>query len=469
MSNAASHLSHLREHWPFYLVLALAAGLRAVGLGTLPLDSDEAMHLHPLSAADTLRFDLLANPPLFRLLVQGACAFDRSAAVARLVPMLAGVGTVALLYRVALEESGRLTATLAALLLAVHPWHIRHSQTLRSYSLLVLLVLAGFWALRRRRGRLLCGLSGLACFTHYLGFFPAAAQAVILWKREGLKAGLVAMLGPAVAAMLLGGFVLWGLPQKLAEGLERPSTSIPELLAAMVRCALAPGGLSLLAGVALMAAGFAEARLRPAALTGAFLVAVVLLAGLAIPVEARYMLPALPFALLLLAGGMASMLAATGKWRVVFLPGVALVLAGIIYPLPAYYEGGGDIARTRAAHPDLAHVEFSLEAAVDSLRPEAAAGIPVVVAARGPLHYRLLLELCHGRYPDEARLENREEYALLEGAGFRIFKLEAGGGEPPSFEPDVVEDVSSGRPFLMLEVGGGGVQWSRRPGRGSGP
>lgn len=113
---------------------------------------------------------------------------------ARLVPALIGIVSIPLLYFPTRRMFDPFVALLAALLLAISPWHLFWSQNARSYSMLLLLytlaLFAIYFALERDRP------------WYIVLFFLLAGIAA----RERFMAGF---LGPVVVGYLL---LLWVLP-----------------------------------------------------------------------------------------------------------------------------------------------------------------------------------------------------------------------------------------------------------------
>ena len=138
------------EQWLWIAVLGLAAVLRFWGLGDKPLHHDESMHayfslawaLNPSSYAyDPLLhgpFQFHAEGLMFAVILGLQHIFNPGAignpwindTTARFVPVLFGLGTVALpiLLR---RELGRVTALIAAFLLAISPAFVYFSRFLR--------------------------------------------------------------------------------------------------------------------------------------------------------------------------------------------------------------------------------------------------------------------------------------------------------------------------------------------------
>ncbi|HPO30649.1 MAG TPA: glycosyltransferase family 39 protein, partial [Candidatus Hydrogenedentes bacterium] len=136
-NNPASGVPFWRDPW-LWAVVALAAVLRLIRLGYNDLWHDEVHNL--LCAeflADLLRYGHLASnhPPLPYILLRGwrELGFGPDEFSLRLLPALAGTLGVVTLYLLAELLFDRPTARWAALLLAVSPFHILHSQDLKEY------------------------------------------------------------------------------------------------------------------------------------------------------------------------------------------------------------------------------------------------------------------------------------------------------------------------------------------------
>jgi mannosyltransferase len=163
--------------------MLLAAFTRLWGLGAQSLWMDEAFShlfatLPPGMAWETMAVDAV-HPPLYYLLLRPWLALGGGSELALRFPSaVAGVLTVAILYRAERHWLGRRTAGWAPLLLALNPYHVWYSQEARMYALLGLLalvVLVVFWrALGSRRTRawgVLVGVSALAYLTHYFALY----------------------------------------------------------------------------------------------------------------------------------------------------------------------------------------------------------------------------------------------------------------------------------------------------------
>lgn len=207
-----------------WVLLAVALGLRLVGLGEDALWLDEAntwvIAREPL-AGIALRLGQDASPPLYYLLLHGWMAvFGESAWVLRLPSVLAGVALVGLTLRVGRELFSPRAGLAAAWLVAVSPSQIFHSQEARMYSWLGLVALLATWRLvlalevtaaqaGRGGGREFCawalyGLSlAAALLTHNFAFHlvPAHACIVLASARPARGTALFAAAGLGTLAL----------------------------------------------------------------------------------------------------------------------------------------------------------------------------------------------------------------------------------------------------------------------------
>ena len=206
-NDPASGVPFWRDPW-LWAVVALAAVLRIIRLGYNDLWHDEVHNL--LCAeflADLLRYGHLASnhPPLPYILLRGwqAMGFGPGEFSLRLLPALSGTLGVVTLYLLAGLLFGRPAARWAALLLAVSPFHILHSQDLKEYIYLPTLApLIGYFlvrAVREHRTGLWIAygvLAGLGCYTE--AFVAPLLVALNLWAMAclyGNHAGRRAWLG----------------------------------------------------------------------------------------------------------------------------------------------------------------------------------------------------------------------------------------------------------------------------------
>jgi 4-amino-4-deoxy-L-arabinose transferase-like glycosyltransferase len=373
----------VRRHWPLLPIAALALALRLVNLDYgLPghPHPDEWRVVRPAARmARAAELDLhpgFFNYPALQMVLLGASlrvadAFSppapgepfrevavRDLRVARRVTAAFGLATVLVTYALGLLVGGRTTAVLAALFLAVAPYHAldSHYTNVDVPMTLWLVAAAGaalVFARRRRRGWLLAAGAclGLATATKYtaLAAAPLLPAACLAARRAG--EGLWRSLAPAVPALaLMLVFFAAGAPYTFLDfegfraGLQEEQVHMGE---GHVGFDLAPRGWIYRRGVHQLAAGLpfalgvplyllalgglAGLARRPRA-PGLVLAAAVLpvFALLVVPevVFLRYLLPLLPF-LAVAAAGFTAWALGRGR-RAAWLGGTALA-ATLLY------------------------------------------------------------------------------------------------------------------------------------------
>lgn len=356
------------------MVLAAAAlglALRLYRLGAQSLWVDEAATY--LSSAGTpwwvitqRRYDG-SVPPLYFLLVNAVLRVGDSEAALRAVSVVAGVLSIPLLYAVARRWIGDAAAALAAVFLALAPFHVWYSQEARAYATLVCLGLAAVraaqWAADRpgdwRPHALLVALLVAAFYCHSEGLALLPVAAVVLaagtwparwnaaWPRRDagrLALRLAAVLGAAGLLILPGYlryFTIDRYPTNHTDGSFNPSALAYTLWAFGTGFSLGPSladfhaapaarvargaagviGPVLLALAALLALGArAVWRRSPRAFAGVAALAgapVVLAAAGSVwaryPYNVRYAALAFPAFVVLLAAGVAAVRAAWAR------------------------------------------------------------------------------------------------------------------------------------------------------------
>ncbi|MEX2194937.1 MAG: glycosyltransferase family 39 protein [Thermoleophilaceae bacterium] len=171
-------------------IVALAVAVRLAGIGDR-LSADEGYSWLVASAPDADAFlDRLAayenTPPLFYLLLSALPLDDE--AWLRLPSLLASVAAVPVLYAIVRPLLGTPAALLAALLLAVAPYHVSFSNYSRAFMLAGLGLLLALWAAsrlaqggRRRWWCLYAAGAVVAIYSEYdAGLFLVALVGVLL-------------------------------------------------------------------------------------------------------------------------------------------------------------------------------------------------------------------------------------------------------------------------------------------------
>lgn len=341
----------------------LAFGLRVYWLDGPSMWSDEGLSLY--RSGLTLR-EILANtivvgdvvtrdttpPTYFLLLAAWRSIVGDSIYALRFLSAAFGVLAVPLMFALGRRLFSPLVGALAALLVAVSPFHIFYAQELRNYSLFVALSLVSVWltwrlrgASRRKRVHLSVGwliAAAVLAYTHYFGLFILAFEILALavmalrgrasrrvWLLIGLAALVALPLIPFGLAQLRAGpqFDFERLPvvQVLHEALTAYSLG-------MLKNVIAPWpSLLLYALLALPALWLwgRPSRTRPAlAFTVGWLVvplALLLLVSELTPIYngPRHILFGLPPFLMLVAASLGGL---RGRWRLLIVPVLAVVL-----------------------------------------------------------------------------------------------------------------------------------------------
>lgn len=200
-------------------VITVGVALRTFTRSELWLDEALTVHLSEVSLGDlpgVLRRD--GAPPLYYALLHGWMrVFGQGNEAVRLLSAVFSVATLPLMYRAGRRLGGPVVGVAALVLLATSPFAIRYATETRMYSLVALLVVAGWLALvhalDRPRPPALVALgatTGLLLLTHYWAFYLLAATGIGLaltaWRRTDHRRAAVGCMG----AMAAGAIVLFG-------------------------------------------------------------------------------------------------------------------------------------------------------------------------------------------------------------------------------------------------------------------
>lgn len=179
----------------FILVLALILRILLIDQSFWLDEASQAMtSLRPLPE---IIFHNLEDfhPPLSYVLTHFWIQFGRNEVWLRLLPVIFGVGTVYVLYLLGKRLFNEKVALLAALLLAIAPYHIYYSQEFRMYSMATFFAVVSMYffvnllenfhvSLRQAQGRkILLGFilsSSALLYTHYLGGILFLSQIIYL-------------------------------------------------------------------------------------------------------------------------------------------------------------------------------------------------------------------------------------------------------------------------------------------------
>lgn len=435
---------------PFGMILAAGLLLRVREARLTPLWFDEIFSLWTTRTSfgvmlETLSHDI--HPPLLStLLWVWRLVGGENPMALKILPILIGLATVAALFFAARDWFGEPIGLLAAALLAIHPVHVYFSQELRSYGLLILMVLLVAWTAWRwvERGRVSDGLAyalcaALALYTHYLsglvlmmvglwGFarlhrHPRRSMAWALWQGAALL--LFLPQAPMFLRQLMISTDHW-MPRPVFEDLANLSRKITYGARYMVPVM---GALALLPL-------FRSRSRAPAVLAWWTMVAAPLAAFVLTRQDVahlfveRYMYFALPPFCALLAAGL---LALPGRWTGTFAALGVLLFAG----------------RSMMLHRPFVEA-VSLDRALRSIEPDLRPGDLVVCADS---HSLLMME--HRHPAIETRLlMTWPRLPYYEGATLIVDSLRT---TPFAF----AEAAASGRRWWGLRVRHGGISSAR--------
>ncbi len=212
------------------VVVAITVGIAFRFVGGSPMWLDEALtaniaELSPSQLLEALRAD--GHPPLYYLLLHGWMqVFGTSDGAVRALSGVFSLVSLPLVWLVGRRIGGTTLAWIATAALAMSPFALRYATENRMYSLVGLLVLAG-WLLiddlwRRPsawRVVALAVVSGALMLTHYWAFFLLGAVGLVLvvrwWQTSGPErvAAVWAIVGVVAGGVL---FVPW-LPSFLEQ------------------------------------------------------------------------------------------------------------------------------------------------------------------------------------------------------------------------------------------------------------
>lgn len=214
------------------LLVALLLRLANGALGSLKLDDFHSLHHARAEDVATFFRVLLADnhPPLsFALVAAARATFGESEWALRLPALLAGLGTVALVWVLGARLACARARVVATALVAVSSLHVELSSDVRMYALLALacagLLEALLASLEDGRGAwritlwTALGLHAHYHFLHALGVLGTTALVLAASQacyRPRLRATLVAL---ALGALLAAPWYALGFPAQLAHGL----------------------------------------------------------------------------------------------------------------------------------------------------------------------------------------------------------------------------------------------------------
>ena len=212
---------------PLVVIILLGFGLRVYRLNVVPLRGDEAFTAQnwagqPLSYSLTHIATIEPHPPLTYILFRGWGLLVGTTPLAmRLLPALFNLLGVAALYTLGKRLGGVWVGILAALLWAMHPFEIWHSQDARNYGVWAGLSAVTLWAgmrsletRRRGDGLLFLTLAVVTANIFYTEIFSLMAlglySVLVYWRSwrdywPWLAVLVMAMISAVVSFLVLQG------------------------------------------------------------------------------------------------------------------------------------------------------------------------------------------------------------------------------------------------------------------------
>ncbi|HZA78933.1 MAG TPA: glycosyltransferase family 39 protein [Acidimicrobiales bacterium] len=202
------------------VVVVAGVVLRFVQRSPLWLDEAQSVNIAALPLGDmfeALRHD--GHPPFYYVLLHGWMeVFGESDFAVRALSGVFAVATLPLAWVAGRRLAGRAGARWALVIVALSPYSIRYATETRMYSLVMLLVLAGYLLLsdalidpRPRRLAALTLISGLLLLSHYWSIYLLAATGLVLAARWWWRPQQRGKTGRAILAVAAGGllFLPW--------------------------------------------------------------------------------------------------------------------------------------------------------------------------------------------------------------------------------------------------------------------
>lgn len=185
-SRVTSRPREVRWTVALVLIAGVAATVRFYRLGAESLWLDEAtsLFLAKMDLREMIGWTAAdVHPPLYYTLLHVWLRFGTSEAALRSLSAMSGLLTVAVVYGIGRLLFDRATGSLAALLLALSPFHLWYSQEARMYALVTLLATCSVYCLLEvlRSGRRFAWIGYVLCtslslYTHYYAIFVLLFQ-----------------------------------------------------------------------------------------------------------------------------------------------------------------------------------------------------------------------------------------------------------------------------------------------------
>lgn len=184
------------KDYNIWLILVLALLLRLVNLNQ-SFWLDEAAQVIESSRPLLNQFDIAADfhPPLFHILLHFWMYAGNSEIWVRILPVLLGIGSIYVTYKLATKLGGRTIGLYTALFLALSPYHVWYSQETRPYMLFVFLSIASSLLLLSKKWSLYLVSVFLCLYSLYMAPFLIFSHFlyVYLFDKKSLRKFILSM------------------------------------------------------------------------------------------------------------------------------------------------------------------------------------------------------------------------------------------------------------------------------------
>lgn len=176
-------------------IVLLGLMLRTINLSQSLWLDEATQAILSSKSLHSIWFDRAADfhPPLSYILFHFWLMFGRSESWLRLLPIIFGVATIWVVYKLATKLFSRKTALIASLLLATAPYHVYYSQEIRMYSMAAFFATCSVWFFIKPFKTNLLNSMGLVIsltlliYSHYMGLFLFAALFIFaIWEKKNL-------------------------------------------------------------------------------------------------------------------------------------------------------------------------------------------------------------------------------------------------------------------------------------------
>lgn len=176
-----------------YLILILGFVVRLVNINqSLWLDEASQVLMSQKSIYSIL-FERVGDfhPPLSYLIFHYWLMLGQSEIWLRLLPIIFGVATIFVVYKLCQKLFNEKLALISALFLSLAPYHVYYSQEIRMYSITTFFASLSMYYLITKKCFGYVVVTSALIYTHYMGFFLLAAQ--VFYKRDWRLLGIISL------------------------------------------------------------------------------------------------------------------------------------------------------------------------------------------------------------------------------------------------------------------------------------